>query len=591
MPTRRPLTAGPLTMELDTETGWLHHVRLGDREALRAVYPAVRDQFWNTLPNRVSELTVRSQGDGFEASFLVSCRQAEIDFVARCELTGSVEGGVTYRFAGEARSTFLRNRIGLCVLHPIEGCAGRPCDIEHTDGQHESNRFPAEVGPHQPFHDVRAITHEIVPGVSLEVRCEGDVFEAEDQRNWTDWSFKTYSTPLALPRPVKVAVGTTLHQTVSLTLIGRPAAAAMAIPTSPAERRLARLPQIGFGVTDRPLSSGEVRLLRPLLPDHLRLVLSPANSDAEPKLRLATEQALALDTRLEISLLLGDDVPADLQTVAGLVRDGQSPVCQWLLCRGLIGVAGAEELALARQALLPLTPNAGFGVGTNLYFTEFNRARPPLGEADAVTFSLNPQVHAFDDESLMETLAGQEAVAAAARRLVGSRRVHVGPITLRPRFNPNGETGSGPLSDPDPRQAQPLAAAWLLGSLCRLAAGGADSVTYFELAGPRGLCCDDSSTPALRLLAAVQAARSWASEVTDISRAHEIAGLLFRSSDRALALLANLTDRPVSVPIPVLQGNACSPWDVLADKSQPHQEGEPVRLRSYGVAGVESPPR
>ena len=27
---------------------------------------------------------------------------------------------------------------------------------------------------------------------------EGDLFEMEDQRNWTDGSFKTYSTPLAL---------------------------------------------------------------------------------------------------------------------------------------------------------------------------------------------------------------------------------------------------------------------------------------------------------------------------------------------------------------------------------------------------------
>ena len=82
---------------------------------------------------------------------------------------------------------------------------------------------------------------------------------------------------------------------------------------------------------------------------------------------------------------------------------------------------------------------------------------------------MNPQVHAFDDESLVETLDGQSAVAANARRLAGSRAVAVTPVTLRPRFNPNG----GESQPPDPRQGSPFAAAWTLGSVRRLAEQGA----------------------------------------------------------------------------------------------------------------------
>ena len=32
----------------------------------------------------------------------------------------------------------------------------------------------------------------------------GETFEMEDQRNWTDASFKTYCTPLSLPYPIKI---------------------------------------------------------------------------------------------------------------------------------------------------------------------------------------------------------------------------------------------------------------------------------------------------------------------------------------------------------------------------------------------------
>ena len=48
----------------------------------------------------------------------------------------------------------------------------------------------------------------------------GDIFEMEDQRNWTDASYKTYSTPLALPFPVEVTAGTSIAQSVTLTLEG-----------------------------------------------------------------------------------------------------------------------------------------------------------------------------------------------------------------------------------------------------------------------------------------------------------------------------------------------------------------------------------
>ena len=36
---------------------------------------------------------------------------------------------------------------------------------------------------------------------------EGDTFEMEDQRNWSDASYKTYVRPLALPWPYVLPAG------------------------------------------------------------------------------------------------------------------------------------------------------------------------------------------------------------------------------------------------------------------------------------------------------------------------------------------------------------------------------------------------
>ena len=100
-------------------------------------------------------------------------------------------------------------------------CAGQPCTIEKTTGEKVKGSFPDLIAPHQPFFDIRAIRHTVVPGLEAEVRMEGDTFEMEDHRNWTDANFKTYCTPLAKPYPVKIESGTTIQQAVTLTLKGQ----------------------------------------------------------------------------------------------------------------------------------------------------------------------------------------------------------------------------------------------------------------------------------------------------------------------------------------------------------------------------------
>ena len=53
--------------------------------------------------------------------------EADADlFVWKGVIEGDEQGTITYTMDGVARSTFLRNRIGFCVLHPSD-CAGARC--------------------------------------------------------------------------------------------------------------------------------------------------------------------------------------------------------------------------------------------------------------------------------------------------------------------------------------------------------------------------------------------------------------------------------------------------------------------------------
>lgn len=193
-----PLRAGPLSMVFDADNAMLRYLRVGRIEVLRGINAPVRNQFWGTVIPKVTNVKVADGGDQFTVSFDASCRERDVDFSWKGRIVGDTSGHVVFTFDGEARSTFRRNRIGFCILHG-PSAAGQRWIIEDTNGAKAPGRFPSFISPHQPAKNIREISHELAPGIWAHVRCEGDVFEMEDQRNWTDASFKTYCTPLEIP--------------------------------------------------------------------------------------------------------------------------------------------------------------------------------------------------------------------------------------------------------------------------------------------------------------------------------------------------------------------------------------------------------
>lgn len=564
------LHAGPLSLEFCQ--GELRYVRLGEREVLRRVYVAVRDAHWNTIPLEIVALKYQPAEDEFLLDFHAVHQQGEIDFQWRGVITGNAAGTITFTMDGTAQREFQRNRIGLCILHPPD-CAGQSCRIEHVDGSITEGVFPRFIAPHQPFVNIRAITHEVAPGLRAEVRMTGDVFEMEDQRNWMDGSFKTYSTPLTLPFPVTVQRGAQVRQSCTLTLHGETPAdtepAAGSITISWAEGAPSKLPQIGLGRAShgQPFSQSELQRLRLLKLAHLRADVLLSAPDWQESFAAAVDEARALQTGLEIALFLSGDAAQELLAVQQSAAQLNAPVVRWLIFHEAEKVTAEKWIALARESF---GAAAVIGTGTNQYFTELNRQRPVDTAADVICYSLNPQVHATDEDTLRESLAMHAATVESARQFIGAKPLVISPITFKPRFNPHAPkqaTAPGALpASVEPRQPSLFAAAWTLGSLKYLAESGVASVTYYETTGWRGVMETEQGAPLPELFLSVPGAvfPLWhvfadvgeleaATVLPTISSAPlQVVSLALRHAGGLRLLLANLNDVPRSARLPML---------------------------------------
>jgi hypothetical protein len=64
----------------DPETGFLRRICAGETEVVRAIYGAVRDAVWNTVPTKISNVRLTSKVDGFELCFEADCRTEPVHF-------------------------------------------------------------------------------------------------------------------------------------------------------------------------------------------------------------------------------------------------------------------------------------------------------------------------------------------------------------------------------------------------------------------------------------------------------------------------------------------------------------------------------
>jgi hypothetical protein len=511
LPNQIELHAGPLTLLY--EQGDLRNIFSGNTEILCKIYVAIRDRDWNTIAPVFSNMKMDITNDSFMITFDAINQQNDIDFAWKGIIRGETDGTISYTMDGEARSTFWRNRIGFCVLHPAS-LSGSSCQIQHLDGRTERADFPLDFAlsqPVAPFLEMKKISHLIRSGVKAEVEFSGDIFEMEDQRNWTDASYKTYSTPLSLIFPTEIKAGTKVSQSILLRVTqdkikpglqavesNSPSPDGLRIEVNRTASEML-LPKLGLGSASHglPLSSGEIERLRRMHLHHLRVDLRLADDVFVNILEAVTQQAIELDLKMEVALLISDQIKKELAKLRAILHVIRPPVCSWLCYVDKEWMANSisvsDVLPTARKYLADYNPSIPICSGTNSDFIFLRKSLPALDQIQKICFAINPQSHAFDNASLIETLKVQGAAVISARHLSKGLPVLVSPITFKPRFNPYA-TGSVSTihtsalpPQVDARQMSLFGAGWTLGSFKYIAEAGADSVTYFETSGWQGV--------------------------------------------------------------------------------------------------------
>ncbi|HSO48593.1 MAG TPA: hypothetical protein VLQ68_11760 [Rhizobiaceae bacterium] len=507
-PPMRRLEAGPLTVDFDN--GALRYVKVGGIEVIRAIAFLVRDENWGTFSPELSDLSIDQRSDGFRIDYAATCSDAARTLTYTARVEGRADGLLSFEVKADPQTDVQTNRTGFIVLHPVDGVAGRPVKVERVDGGSEMSIFPDAVDPKCPFTDIRALTHEFAPGAWVTCTMEGDAFEMEDQRNWSDASYKTYVRPLRRPWPYTLMRGEKLRQSVSLRVSG--AAPATASSSAGAAAKIGigavtgKMPLIGVAASaDRAadaLAAGDLlsRLSPRLLVCQVDLRSGEGLGQMDHYRRMG--EITGAPVTLEIITKGSLDPESELLRVAEAARSsGLEPeAVEVFRAQEMVSVQpGApwpempsfeESYAAARKVF----PGVRVGGGMATYFTELNRKRPPAAPLDYVTFTTCPTVHAADDVSVMETNEAIAHLVRSTRSFMGEDLpIRIGPSQIGCRENPYGKStapnrGNGRvcLSRIDPRQRGLYNAAWLLAYVAACARSGVEAVALGEPTGPFG---------------------------------------------------------------------------------------------------------
>lgn len=463
----------------------LADIRRGGDVILRAVRAVVRDRSWNTVPAIVTamdsdatslRLALRHEGLGAEVLSTLTVQASGDDLLVGWDAANLRE--------------FSTCRTGLVVLHPASD-SGRDVTVVHSDEASEQTSFPTRISPHQPIVDIRALDLHPRAGADgvTTLRFDGDVFEMEDQRNWSDASFKTYSRPLSLPYPYSVAAGERVRQAITVN------AALSRATDGPVPDEIVLVDGGVFPATGVEASTAPDPV-PPCADGNFRVVELDLTT---PTWSAALHRAAADGLPLDVRLVAAED-PQPLADAASAFA--RLPIIAVTPFDSVLHVSDAPIVARTRTALDEAGIRTELRAGARSHFTELNREKARIpNEVDGIAFTTTPLFHSLDTEQLVEALPMQRLIATQAVGMADHRPVHIGPVTLRPRFN-NVATSPGPAPTrtdlsggygaqftgaDDDRQSSPELAAWTIASAAALAVPGVASISWFETWGPRGL--------------------------------------------------------------------------------------------------------
>ena len=376
----------------------------------------------------------------------------------------------------------------------------------------------------------------------LKVVSVGKVLEAEDQRNWTDNTYKIYSGALSEPFPFLISAGDVWRQSANFE-VGVPKRIE-ADPSKILVREIEALPSIGlqFNV-DSLLSPDDLEKAFVLLEiDHLRI-----NEEVLTSQKIATTAANGLI--LEVALLSssdGDELKAEVLQLSERVPAGSRLLVQ------------REGRKVVEETDLPKNESLNTYIpGSDAFLVDLQNVKNGFG--NSVSYSIAPTVHSFDTETIFKTLFTQQESINFAQKFVAPQ-VFISPITFSMRGNPH----SGHLRDQRLIYAEPEmalhirtieGAAWTLGSIFSLASAGAFSGSWHDLFGEFGIIYSQSDSikfsPTFHAISALGAHH--AHQIT-IATSLDNSWVAFENRETKTILVASLRPWTVEITSKVLAG-------------------------------------
>jgi len=539
-PDATQVTHGGFTLDLAHAA--IRNVTYEGTQLIDLLYTSIRPSDWSTLGS--DERTEEMQVIGGECIITITESLAGAMLATtKVILTSGNTFSVDYQLQG--LSEYLINRWGICFclntadwMGSTVAASGNSYSLlQNISPQRVINGVTQGLFPASEELHIVALDQRFIKAVST-----GRVLEAEDQRNWTDNTYKIYSGSLSEPRPFITSAGSIWQQSIKFEV---------GVPNSK-ESDLAKimvqeieaLPSIGMQFnTDSFLSTDDLEKAFVLLDiDHLRI-----NAESLTAQKIATTAASGLI--LEAALLssnTGAALQSEVENLSQRVPAGS---------RLLIQRDGRE---IVEAADLPKNNSLNSYIpGTDAYLVDLHREKFNFG--NSVSYSMAPTVHSFDTESIFKTLPTQrESIEFAQKNF--APQVFISPITFSTRGNPEtGHSINERIDFASPEMALHVqsieGAAWTLGSIFSLASAGAFSGSWHELFGEFGVIYSEAGaikfSPTFHAISALGAHHSH--EIT-IATNLDNSWVAFENREMKTILIASLRPWVLEITEKVLAG-------------------------------------
>jgi len=527
---------------LDLAQAAIRNVTYKGVQLIDLLYTAIRPWDWSTLAAESHTEDVKVNGS--ECIITISDTFAgALEAQTIITLTTDNTFSVDYQLKGLAEYSV--NRWGICFCLHSGDWMGSTVNSSGKTYTLLQDISPQRVidGVTQGLFPAANEMHFVAPDQRfIKVNSTGKVLEAEDQRNWTDNTYKIYSGSLSEPRPFVTSAGSIWKQSVKFE-VGAPTSAAID-PAKIVVREIEALPSIGLQFNTEPLLSPDdlEKALVLLEIDHLRV-----NEESLTAQKIATTAASGLI--LEAALLSSNGGVA-LQTEVTQLSQRVPAGSRILIQR--------EGREIVEAADLPKNDSlSSYIPGSDAYLVDLHRNKYEFGSS--VSYSMAPTVHSTDTETIFKTLYTQRESIEFAHKYL-ARQVFISPITFSTRGNPEtGHSREERINFASPDAALRIrtleGAAWTLGSIFALASAGAFSGSWHELFGEFGVIYSQQGatkfSPTFHALSALGAHH--AHEIT-IATSLDNSWVAFENRETKRILVASLRPWSLEITAKVLAG-------------------------------------